>query len=303
MFCIQCGTYNPDNAAFCGGCGAKFKKEASSPPFMPVERVPASGAAQSPVGEYIPHVQEMPPANSYPMSQGTPPIHDVAQSGYGMSQGYPAPTYPTSDQYGSAGMFNASPPAYTGQSPSSFANYQTIPQTPTSPITPPPVVREPWYKTLPNPMPLWAFIGSIVAVVLLLVVLQLTGSDWAAGAKQMGIVAGILALVVALAAVVRILLGMAAKSNPKRVIQLVSAGLAILLLLLLCLVGLTQQSTIIVCKRTTGKDSSSGYPLSMSINWRVKALLPLRTLLVFITNGASSSARSSTTRMPLLNST
>ena len=42
-------------------------------------------------------------------------------------------------------------------------------------------------------MPLWAFIGSIVVVVLLLVVLQLTGSDWAAGATRVGIVAGILA--------------------------------------------------------------------------------------------------------------
>ena len=31
-------------------------------------------------------------------------------------------------------------------------------------------------------MPIWALIGCIVVVVLLLVVLQLTGSDWAAGA-------------------------------------------------------------------------------------------------------------------------
>jgi len=76
------------------------------------------------------------------------------------------------------------------------------------------------------------------------VVLLLTGSDWAAGAAHVGIVAGILALVITLVTGVRILLGMAAKSNPKRVIQLVSAGLSILLLLLLCLVGLTQQSTI-----------------------------------------------------------
>jgi tetratricopeptide (TPR) repeat protein len=93
-------------------------------------------------------------------------------------------------------------------------------------------------------MPIWAFIVCIVAVVLLLVLLQLTGKDWAAGAMRVGIAAGIVALVVALAAVVRILLGMAAKSNPKRVFQLVSAGLAVLFLLSICLVGLTQQSTI-----------------------------------------------------------
>ena len=93
-------------------------------------------------------------------------------------------------------------------------------------------------------MPIWAFIVCIVAVILLLIVLQLTGKDWAAGAMRVGIAAGIVALVVALAAVVRIVLGMAAKSNPKRVFQLVGAGLAVLLLLSICLVGLTQQSTI-----------------------------------------------------------
>jgi len=106
------------------------------------------------------------------------------------------------------------------------------------------MVREPWYKALPKPMPLWAFIGSIVVVVLLLVVLQLTGSDWAAGATRVGIVAGILAMVITLVAGVRILLDTATKSNSRRVIQLVSPGLAILLLLVLCLVSLTQQPSI-----------------------------------------------------------
>src|SRR5258708_34928359 len=56
--------------------------------------------------------------------------------------------------------------------------------------------------------------------------------------------AGIIAVVIALATVVRTFLGMGAKANPRRVFQFVSAGLSILLLLALCLVGLTQQSTI-----------------------------------------------------------
>jgi hypothetical protein len=298
MFCNHCGSYNPDNSAFCGGCGAKFEKSASSPLFKPVEGVPGSGAPQSPAGEYIPMgqgtpppggypmsqgtpppggypmsqgtppssgypmsqgtpppggypmSQGMPPSTGYPMSQGIPPINEVAQTGYGMSQGTPPPTYPPSDQYRPAEMFNMSQPAGIQQSPSSFDNYQTWQTSqppygqPVAPLTPPPVVREPWYKALPKPLPLWAFIGSIVAVVVLLVVLFLTGSDWANGAVRVGIVAGILAVVIALCTVVRILLGMAAKSNPRRVVQLVSSGLAILLLLLLSLVGLTQQSTI-----------------------------------------------------------
>ncbi len=93
-------------------------------------------------------------------------------------------------------------------------------------------------------MPIWAFIVCIVAAAGLLVVLQLTGSDWAAGAMHLAIGAGIIAVVIALAAAVRTFLGMGAKTNPRRVFQFVSAGLSILLLLALCLVGLTQQSTI-----------------------------------------------------------
>jgi outer membrane protein assembly factor BamD (BamD/ComL family) len=262
MFCNHCGSYNPDNSAFCGGCGANLEKSVSSPSFKPVEGIPGSGAAQSPAGEYIPVGQDMPPSGGYPMSQGTPPpggypmgqgmppINDAAQTGYGMSQGAPPPTYPPSDQYHPAEMFNMSQTAGIQQSPSSIDNYQTW-QTypppygaPEAPSTPPPVVREPWYRALPKPMPLWAFIGSIVAVILVFVVLLVTASDWAAGAVRVGIVAGILAVVIALVTVVRILLGMASKSNPKRVTQLVSAGLAILLLLVVSLVSLTQQSTI-----------------------------------------------------------
>ncbi|HEY6286602.1 MAG TPA: zinc-ribbon domain-containing protein [Ktedonobacteraceae bacterium] len=256
MFCIQCGSYNPDNAEFCGKCGEKLKKGTSTPPSMPVEGVPASSGAQSPAGEYIPTIQEMPTASSFPVSQGTPPINDIPQTGYGISQSYPPPTYPTSDQYRSADMYNLSQSAYTQQSPSAIENYQTMPQIPPlqsnqppyghpgAPPIPPSAVRQPWYKSLSKPMPIWAFIGSILVVILLLIVVQVTGSDWAVGAMRVGIVAGILALVVVLVTGIRILLGIAAKSNPTRLIQLISAGLAILLLLLLSLVGLTQQSAI-----------------------------------------------------------
>jgi tetratricopeptide (TPR) repeat protein len=139
MICIQCGSYNPDHAAFCGKCGWQFKQASSTPPSR---------------------------------------------------------------------------------------------------------TRQPWYKAMSKPMPIWALIGCIVLVALLLVMLQLTGSDWAAGAMRVCIVSGILALVILFITVVRLLQGMAARSNPTRLIQLISAGLVILLLSLLCLVGLTQQSTI-----------------------------------------------------------
>ena len=72
-----------------------------------------------------------------------------------------------------------------------------------SPRGPLPVIHTPWYTALPKPLPLWACIGSSVAVILVLLV---TGSDWASGAMRVGIVAGILALVVLLVTVVRLLL-------------------------------------------------------------------------------------------------
>src|SRR6266851_292232 len=256
MYCLQCGSHNPDNAAFCEICGEQLEKGTSPPPVMPLGEVPVSVDTQSPAGEYIPTGQEMPPLVSFPISQENPTIHYVAQPGYGMPQSYPPSAYTPVDQYQAAEMFGSSQPAYTEQSSSSIENDQTIPQKPPlqpgrppydhpeALTTPPPVAPEPWYKKMAKPLPVWAFLSIIVAAVALLVVLQLTGSDWAAGAMHLAIGAGIIAVVIALATVVRTFLGMGAKTNPRRVFQFVSAGLSILLLLALCLVGLTQQSTI-----------------------------------------------------------
>src|SRR5260370_9270576 len=63
-----------------------------------------------------------------------------------------------------------------------------------SPRGPLPVIRTPWYKALPKPLPLWAFLGSSVAIILVFVVLLVTASDCAAVAVRVGIVSGILAL-------------------------------------------------------------------------------------------------------------
>ena len=109
---------------------------------------------------------------------------------------------------------------------------------------PSPGPEQPGSNALSKAMPVRVLIGSIVLVALLLIVLQLTGSDWAAGAMRVGIVAGILALVVLLVTVVRMILTKTTKSKSARLIQLISTVLVISLLSLLCLVGLTQQSAI-----------------------------------------------------------
>jgi hypothetical protein len=170
MICNQCGSYNPDTAAFCGKCGGQLK----------------------------------------------------------------------------AAMSDAPEPAYLEQAPPTINNYQTGPQMPSfQSVTPStPSSKTPWYKGLSKPMPIWALIGSILLVTVLLVLLLLSGSDWATGAMRVGIVAGILALMILLITVVRMNMGKATKSNPTRLIQLISTILVILLLSLLCLVGLTQQSPI-----------------------------------------------------------
>ena len=109
---------------------------------------------------------------------------------------------------------------------------------------PPPNSQQPGNSAMSKPIPVRMLIGSIVLVALLLIVLQLTGSDWATGAMHAGIVAGILAVIILLFTIVHMTLGKATRSNPARLIQLISSVLVILLLSLLCLVGLTQQTSI-----------------------------------------------------------
>src|SRR5260370_106495 len=204
MYCLQCGSHNPDNAAFCEICGEQLEKGTSPPTVMPLGEVPVTVDTQSPDGEYIPTGQEMPPLVSFPISQEDPTIHYVAQPGYGMPQSYPPSAYTPVDQYQAAEMFGPSQPASARQSSSSIENDQTIPQKlplqpdrppydhPEALTTPPPVAPEPWYKKMAKPLPVWAFLSIIVAAVALLVVLQLTGSDWAAGAMHLAIGAGLI---------------------------------------------------------------------------------------------------------------
>ena len=133
------------------------------------------------------------------------------------------------------GSFNPDHATYCGKCGGQLTKQSNIPS---------PSPEQPRYNALSKPMPVRVLIGSIVLAALLLIVLQLTGSDWAAGAMHVGIVAGILALVILLITVVRMILNKTTKSNPARLIQLISTILVISLFSLLCLVGFTQQSAI-----------------------------------------------------------
>ena len=291
MFCKQCGTYNPDHASFCGGCGNRLDKATGTPagnivshPTTPLPEVLMS-SGQVPF-EHMPTVQDIPPSGGDLLAPGNPPVQFITPTGYGMPS--PVPPMPSSPSHAPESLspynvppplqywglsapltplppvqqppFNQAPPpteVYEPGSPSS-AMYPIMPQAPVSqsemfnfpysgaiaPAAPPTVVRIPWYRTLAKPLPLLAFIGSIILVVLLLVILQITGSDWAVGALHLGITAGIIAVLIVLVTGVRSVLGMAARTNPKRLVQFISASVSFLILMLLFLVGLTQQSTI-----------------------------------------------------------
>ena len=108
----------------------------------------------------------------------------------------------------------------------------------------PPATSEPQVRRLARPLPLWAFIICIIVVIAIFAVLFFTGSDWAAGAMRVGIVGGSLVILILLATIARTLAGMAARSNPKRRVQFISAGLLVLILLLVSGISLTQQPSI-----------------------------------------------------------
>ena len=179
---------------------------------------------------------------------GTPPFQaqpGTSDSGY-LSGGLQSPglaaPYASPYQQGFANQGSGSSPDMQMQMPAPNMYFQAADTASIAP--PPPVAREPQVRTIARPLPTWIFILSIVVVVAIFAALFFTGSDWAAGAMRIGIVGGILAILILLATIVRTLAGMAARSNPKRRIQFISAALLVLILLLVSGISLTQQAPI-----------------------------------------------------------
>ena len=75
MFCIQCGSYNPDHAQFCGVCGYRGREDRDSSGMIPGPSMLIGGAQPG----------------SVPMAQGTPQIGQVPYV-----QGTPSPSAPGS---------------------------------------------------------------------------------------------------------------------------------------------------------------------------------------------------------------
>src|SRR5258706_2644750 len=232
MFCIHCGEDNPDQASFCRRCGTRLEKQAFG--------------SNQPLEQFS--FTEPPTLSTQSNIPGTPPFQaqpGTSDSGY-LSGGLQSPglaaPYASPYQQGFANQGSGSSPDMQMQMPASNMYFQAADTASMAP--PPPVAREPQVRTIARPLPAWIFILNIVVAVAIFAALFFTGSDWAAGAMRIGIVSGILAILILLATIVRTLAGMAARSNPKRRIQFISAGLLVLILLLVSGVSLTQQASI-----------------------------------------------------------
>lgn len=95
-----------------------------------------------------------------------------------------------------------------------------------------------------QPLPRWTLLAGGGALVLLLVGLIFLNPDWATGATVAGMIALICAILVLIAGGVRVALGLLAETNPHRRSQVISTGLLVLLLFLVCGVSLSQQSSL-----------------------------------------------------------
>ncbi len=193
------------------------------------------------------------PNQSFEQFSFSEPTAQVAQpdiSGISPVQAQPAPS--GSDYLASGFQAPGSPvpfaapyqPDLANQGQGSLPYIQAPMPFAPAPMPPaPPVPGEPRVSPIARALPIWAFILSIIVVAGVLGALFFTGSDWAAGAMRVGIVGGILAILILLATIVRTLADMAARSNPKRRSQFISAGLLVVILLAVSGIGLTQQAS------------------------------------------------------------
>lgn len=223
MTCNYCGAQNPDMGQFCIQCGRQLADDVT---VSTVRAMPTQDSGNVATSE----MYAAPTADMYP----TEAAWNVVSSA---PEAYTQPSAEAeASQAAAAGTFSA---VNVGPfSPQDGAMYGPpmpgIPQVSAGGAAP--VARQSRLKGLAQPLPIWVVVSGTALVMLLLILLQLSGSDWAEGAMRAGIAAGVAACLIAAMTLVRTLVGM------RRVGQFVSAGLAVVLLFLLCGAGLTQQS-------------------------------------------------------------
>jgi tetratricopeptide (TPR) repeat protein len=99
----------------------------------------------------------------------------------------------------------------------------------------PPRLQPPqWLQALAKPFPFWIPLVATLVILALFGVLAFLGDDWAQAALFVGFAAGGVFLLLLTFTILRLTGGMASAENTRRTRQLVTAGLALVLLLGLC---------------------------------------------------------------------
>jgi tetratricopeptide (TPR) repeat protein len=119
---------------------------------------------------------------------------------------------------------------YPGQLPLSQPLMYGMPPSTAVAVLDRPAARTPWYRVLARTIPLWARLAVIGVIVVAFAALEISGSDWAEGAKRVGIAAGIMALLLVLATAARSFAGMADKANELRRRQFINAAIGVVVL-------------------------------------------------------------------------
>ncbi len=233
MKCYYCEMDNPEQARFCGSCGQKLVQDEGESPVTPhplnyqslsvsasIEQV-GDAPAPSLAEHIVPEVQSATPATV----------------GADMQQGEE-----TTDQ-SSLSIW-----PFSGLNQESIKSY--TPELELMPLSPPPgwPIFQEKKESVQEFMPIkaqsafltwlltpWsrpAFYGAIAALTFVLLLLILTGSDWATGVAHAAILSAFVALLLMSMLGLHLMMGKVAQSSAKRRTQYISAGLVILVLLL-----------------------------------------------------------------------
>lgn len=251
MYCINCGSENPDEGRFCRICGQHFDIEQRPTGPIAVPAHPASASISSA------------PLPSEQIWFGAPSEHSLGDAPTAIPNTPPIPqqySTPSSNAMypASAGLFST--PAMDSAPGSVFPNFPPPAGSPGAYVETPQGISTPSYgipaaaavvpprssrfHSLAHPVPRLVLLCMCVLVAGIFIILFFTGSDWAAGAMHLAIGAASIAVVIVLATAARSFAGMASRANPKRTRQFINTAIALLLFLLLSLGGFTQQGAI-----------------------------------------------------------
>ena len=239
MKCNYCGTDNPEQARFCGICGKKLVRDEGEGPVTPSQEIDLSiPGRKAPEQEGVqvgnastPPLKEVPFFEAWPATPvGVSPATRLDTEADHHTE-FPSPLSSSAPIWPFAGLNQESsnyppeeeqvpppPPGWPIFQESRGAHSKTQPGLPAR-------ILKPW----PRPV----FYGIIAALVLIMVLLIATGSDWADGAVHAAIAATIITLLLICVLTMRLIMGRVAQTSAQRRAQYMSTGLLILVLLLL----------------------------------------------------------------------